>query len=156
MPPTTTWTPASCPPITRGISAWRRWGTRVQCRVLAEYNRAWVNSPAKGNPTFSGYYLAASWVITGEARPYDRTVGYGRRVMPTSRGGAPELVVRFSHVDLDDGVVQGGSFDKTYLGLNWWATRRRKVGLGWGHTWLDRSSATGNTDSILARLQWVY
>jgi phosphate-selective porin OprO/OprP len=131
-------------------------GNRGPVSVLAEYNRAWVHSPAMGNPAFSGYYVAASWVITGEARPYDRTVGYARRVMPASRGGAPELVVRFSHVDLDDGVVQGGSFDKTYLGLNWWATRRWKVGLGWGHTWLDRSFTTGNTDSILARLQWVY
>jgi hypothetical protein len=33
--------------------------------------------------------------------------------------GVPELVVRFSHVNLDDGAVQGGSFDKTYLGINW-------------------------------------
>jgi phosphate-selective porin OprO/OprP len=47
---------------------------------------------------------------------------------------APELVVRFSHEDLVSGVVQGGSFNKTYLGMNWWATRRWKMGFGWGHT----------------------
>jgi len=124
--------------------------------ILAEYNRAWVDSPSKGNPEFSGYYITASWVITGETRPYDRTVGYARRVMPESRWGAPEIVARFSHVDLDDADVQGGKFDKTYLGVNWWATRRWKVGFGWGHTWLDRFGKTGVTDSFLTRIQWVY
>lgn len=124
--------------------------------VLAEYNRAWVNSTASGDPEFSGYYLTGSWILTGETRPYDRTVGYARRVMPTGRWGAPELVARFSHEDLNDGVVQGGSFDKTYLGINWWATRRWKVGFGWGHTWLDRFATTGVTDSFQTRFQWIY
>ena len=124
--------------------------------VLAEYNRAWVNSPATGDPEFSGYYVTVSWVLTGETRAYDRTVGYARRVMPEGRWGAPELVVRFSHLDLDGGSVQGGRLDKTYLGLNWWATRRWKMGVGWGHTWLDRVGMTGVTDSVLARLQWVH
>ena len=55
-----------------------------------------------------------------------------------------------------DGVVQGGSYDKTYLGINWWATRRWKLGFGWGRTWLDRFSTTGHTDSFLTRIQWVY
>jgi phosphate-selective porin OprO/OprP len=124
--------------------------------VLGEYTHAWVDSPSSGHPEFDGYYVAASWVLTGENRPYDRTVGYARRVMPTRRWGAPEVVLRFSHLDLDDGVVQGGSFDKTYLGVNWWATRRWKFGMGWGHTWLDRLGATGRTDSFLTRFQWVY
>jgi phosphate-selective porin OprO and OprP len=124
--------------------------------VLAEYNRAWVDSPASGNPEFSGYYITGSWILTGETRPYDRTVGYARRVMPTGRWGAPELVARFAHEDLDDGLVQGGKFNKTYLGLNWWATRRWKVGVGWGHTWLDRFGKTGETDSFQVRFQWIF
>ena len=124
--------------------------------VLAEYNRAWVSSAASDNPEFSGYYITASWILTGETRPYDRTVGYARRVMPKGRWGAPELVARFSHEDLGDGMVQGGKFDKTYLGLNWWATRRWKLGFGWGHTWLDRFGKTGVTDSFQTRIQWIY
>jgi phosphate-selective porin OprO/OprP len=124
--------------------------------VLAEYNRAWVDSPSTGNPQFYGYYILASWVLTGESRRYDRTVGYPRRVMPKGRWGAPELVARFSHVELDDGPVHGGAFDKTYLGINWWTTRRLKIGFGWGHTWLHRFGSTGVTDSFLTRLQWIY
>ncbi|MCP4261869.1 MAG: hypothetical protein GY774_30860 [Planctomycetes bacterium] len=124
--------------------------------VLAEYNRAYVDSSESGNREFSGYYITGSWVLTGETRPYDRMVGYARRVMPEGRWGAPELVARFSHVDLDDGAVQGGKFDKTYLGINWWATNRWKFGFGWGHTRLDRFSSTGNMDAFLFRAQWIY
>jgi phosphate-selective porin OprO/OprP len=124
--------------------------------LLAEYNRAWVDSPATGNPEFYGYYILASWVITGESRRYDRTTGYARRVMPKGRWGAPELMARLSNVDLDGGPVHGGQFDKTYLGINWWTTRRLKVGFGWGHTWLDRFGKTGVTDSFLTRFQWIY
>ena len=124
--------------------------------LLGEYNRAWVDSPASGDPSFYGYYVTASWILTGETRPYDRTVGYARRIMPKGHWGAPELVARFSHVDLDDETVQGGKFNKTYLGINWWATRRWKVGFGWGHTWLDRFGTTGVTDSFQTRLQWIY
>jgi phosphate-selective porin OprO/OprP len=124
--------------------------------LLAEYQRAWVDSAAARDPEFHGYYLTGSWILTGETRPYDRTVGYARRVMPKGRWGAPELVVRFSHLDIDDGPVKGGSFDKTYLGINWWATRRWKLGFGWGHTWLDRFETTGLTDSFHTRLQWIY
>jgi phosphate-selective porin OprO/OprP len=126
------------------------------CSLLAEYDHAWVEAPSSGDPEFSGGYVTASWVLTGETRPYDRTVGYARRVMPEGPWGAPELVARLSREDLDDGAVQGGAFDKSYLGVNWWATRRWKLGLGWGHTVLDRFDATGTTDSLQLRVQWVY
>jgi len=124
--------------------------------LLGEYVAANVDSPTLDDPDFSGWYLTGSWVITGETRPYDRNVGYARRVIPKGYGGAPELVVRFSSVDLDSGPVSGGSFDKTYLGVNWWATSRWKFGIGWGHTWLDRNGLNGESDTILTRIQWVY
>jgi phosphate-selective porin OprO/OprP len=124
--------------------------------ILAEYIYAWVDAPASGDPEFYGYYVTASWVLTGETRPYDRTTGYARRVMPTGRWGAPELVARYSHDNLDDAAIAGGSFDKTYLGINWWATARWKFGFGWGRTWLDRDDKEGEADSFLTRMQWVY
>jgi len=105
---------------------------------------------------FQGCYVTASWILTGETRPYDRTVAYARRVMPRGRWGAPELVARFSHVDLEDGSIAGGVFDKVYVGVNWWATRRWKLGVGGGRTWLDRDNLDGVTDSLICRFQWVY
>jgi phosphate-selective porin OprO/OprP len=76
--------------------------------------------------------------------------------MPTRRWGAPEIVARLSTVDLDDGSVAGGSFDKVYLGVNWWATRRWKAGAGWGRTWLDRFGVEGRTDAVQLRAQWIF
>lgn len=124
--------------------------------VLAEYIPSWVSSPMTGNPNFNGCYVTTSWVVTGESRPYDRTVGYARRVIPKNHYGALELVGRFSNVDLEDEMVQGGEFYKTYFGTNWWATRRAKFGIGWGHTWLDRFGTVGETDHLHLRTQFVY
>lgn len=124
--------------------------------VLAEYVGARVVSEASGDPWISGWYLTGSWVLTGETRPYDRQAGIARRILPTKRWGAPELVVRFSRLDFDDGLVRGGTMDKTYLGINWWVTNRGKAGFGWGRTWLERDGLEGRTDSFLTRLQWIH
>jgi phosphate-selective porin OprO/OprP len=130
--------------------------TRGPVSVLAEYNHAAVDSPATGNPSFYGYYLTGSWILRGGVRRYDRTVGFARRVLPGNHLGAPELVARFAHVDLDDAGASGGTFDKTYVGLNWWATRRWKFGTGWGRTSLDRFGTTGVTNAWHSRIQWIF
>ena len=124
--------------------------------VLAEVNQAWVRSTAAGDPSFLGAYVTVGWVLTGETRPYDRTVGYARRVMPKGRWGAPEIVIRAAHLDLSDAEANGGEMDRLSLGLNWWASRRWKLGVDWGRTFLDRSGLESVTDSILARAQWVF
>jgi len=124
--------------------------------LLAEFNQAWVTSGAAGDPTFFGGYLTAGWVLTGESRPYDRTVGYARRVMPKGRWGAPELIARMAHLDLSDARAQGGELDRLAIGLNWWATRRWKLGVEWGRSWVDRDAINSTTDAVLARMQWVF
>ncbi|MFN7641510.1 MAG: OprO/OprP family phosphate-selective porin [Burkholderiales bacterium] len=124
--------------------------------VIGEWVHAKVDAPRSGDPSFSGGYLGVSWVVTGESRPYDTSVGYARRVQPSGANGALELVARASRVDLDDGAVQGGRFVKSYLGANWWATPRLKFGGGWGRTWLDDAGTRGVTDAVLLRAQWVY
>jgi phosphate-selective porin OprO/OprP len=124
--------------------------------VIGEYVHAKVDAPSVGDPTFSGGYLGASWFVTGGNRPYDPTVGYARRVAASRGDGELELVARVSFVDLDDGAVRGGTFRKSYLGANWWATNRWKLGAGWGRTWLDQNGTRGVTDALLMRVQWVY
>ncbi len=124
--------------------------------VIGEWVHAKVDAPRVGDPSFSGGYLGVSWVVTGENRPYDTSVGYARRVQPGGAHGALELVARASRVDLDDGAVQGGRFVKSYLGANWWATTRLKFGGGWGRTWLEDAGTRGVTDALLLRAQWVY
>jgi phosphate-selective porin OprO/OprP len=123
---------------------------------LGEYVVAQVDAPTQGNPEFAGWYLGGSWILTGETRPYDRNVGYARRVIPKGRWGAPELVARFARVDLDDGPVRGGRFDRLDAGANWWATTRWRFALIYGHVWNDRDGLTGETDTLLTRIQWIY
>lgn len=126
-----------------------------QFSLLAEYAPAWVSAPEAGNPAFSGVYGSVSWFLTGEQRPYDRTKGYARRVVPKGHWGAHEVVAQFTHVDLEDGVIHGGSFDRFGLGFNWWATYGWKIGFGWGHIRLYDGGTTGTTNSLQTRLQWV-
>jgi phosphate-selective porin OprO and OprP len=124
--------------------------------VLAEYVRADLSTRDDSDPTLDGWYVTGSWVITGEHRPYDRKAGYARRILPQGRWGAVELIGRYGHVDLDDGSVRGGAMDGWWTGVNWWANNRWKASIGYGNIDLDRFGVTGNTRTLLTRLQWIY
>ena len=89
------------------------------------------------DPSFGGYYVQASWVLTGESHRYNMANGSFQgprvRVPFTSNGGlgAWELAVRYSHTDLDfrEGLggtaatpdsVRGGVQNIWTLGINWY------------------------------------
>jgi len=124
--------------------------------LTSEYARAWVRSPDTGHPRFWSGYVAVSYVLTGEHRPYDRKVAYARRILPHGKWGAWEVFGRYSHVDGDDQQVEGGIMDKMALGLNWWATRRWKIGVDYWVANLDRFGTTGLTHAIHTRFQWIF
>src|SRR5262249_12047495 len=124
--------------------------------LTSEYAHAWVASPLTGNPRFHGVYATLSYVLTGEHRAYDRKVGYARRVLPAGRWGAWEVFGRYSPVDIDDRLVHGGLMDKIALGVNWWATRRWKIGFDYGRTDLDKNAEHGITHAFHPRIQWVF
>ncbi len=124
--------------------------------LLSEFVQTWVSSYDHTNPTFNGFYVTGSWVISGEQRPYDKKVGYSRRVMPTGGTGAWEVVARYSRLDLDDKNIKGGLLNKLYFGLNWWATQHWRVTLGYGLGTLDKLDLKGTTNSIITRIQWIY
>jgi phosphate-selective porin len=124
--------------------------------LLAEYVRADLSTRDGSDPTLDGYYVTAAWVLTGEHRPYDRKAGYARRVLPSGRWGAVELIGRIGRVDLDDGTVRGGTMDGWWAGVNWWGSGRFKTSIGYGNIDLDRFGVIGNTKTLLTRLQWIY
>jgi phosphate-selective porin OprO/OprP len=124
--------------------------------LVAEHMQARARSHQNGNPRFSGSYLLASWMLTGESRPYLRATGSVGPVTPSSRRGAIELVTRYSHIDLSDGVIDGGDLRKWHVGANWWISRQWKAGVSWGDADLDRNGLSGNTRMWLFRLQWFY
>jgi len=124
--------------------------------LLGERIEARVDAPESGDPKFWGAYVAASWVLTGESRLYNRVGGYATAIVPKRRLGAVELVAKYSRVDLTDGPIDGGLLDKWHFGVNWWASAQWKVGLSYGLAFLDKGGLRGKTDMVLFRFQWLY
>ena len=99
-----------------------------------EYLRADVSSGQFGDPVFDGAYLEVGYFITGESRAYDAIHGAFDRLTPkrlfhggnpfTRHGdcGALEVTVRYSGLDLNDGVVTGGRMTDLSLGMNWYTS----------------------------------
>jgi phosphate-selective porin OprO and OprP len=124
--------------------------------ILAEYARAFVDGTPFPKPSFYGFYVAASWVLTGEHHPYDRNVGYARRIIPQHHFGAVELTAMFGRNDLDDKSIEGGISDKTFFGVNWLLNRRLKLGVAGGVVTLDRAGLTGTTKIVQPRIQYIF
>lgn len=104
---------------------------------------------------YSGYYLLASWFLTGESRIYDE--GSFGETKPASKKGALELVLRYSHLDTmieADGVEA----DSWVLGLNWYATGRAKVMLNLirGENESADPDETGTGNAVAFRVQYEF
>ena len=102
------------------------------------------------NPTFEGFYVHASWILTGETKPYtvaalNNEIGGFQQPVPSrpfslagDSWGAWELVARYSDIDLDwnprrvasttqlAGIV-GGRERLIDLGVNWYMNRNVKL-----------------------------
>jgi phosphate-selective porin len=124
--------------------------------IASDAVRASVDAQELENPQFWGAYVVASVVLTGEHRPYDKTVGYARRILPRGKWGAWEVVGRYSHIDVADRKIDGGVFNRETVGLTWWATRRWRLSVDYGFIDLDRTGTSGVTKAVHTRLQWVY
>ena len=80
---------------------------------------------AKTDATFSGCYAFASWMVTGEKRPYSVEEGEpAGRIYAKKKGlGAFELAARISNLNLNDseaGIMDGEGNNIT-LAANWYA-----------------------------------
>lgn len=99
-----------------------------------EYLAAPVDAGDLGSAYFDGMYGSASWFLTGEQRPYDRTVGRMGPLVPThdlnpwiGHWGAWEVAGRASWLDLSDGQIRGGRMVIFTGGLNWYWNRYFRI-----------------------------
>ena len=137
-------------------AAWR-WGAFL---LSGEYVSNQLDSPAEGDPRFSGFHVTASYILTGEMRPYVRKSGLFGPV-PVAKSvnqggwGAWEISTRFSTVDLNEGSIEGGDMDVYSLGLNWWLSSVASFGVNYRHVVLDQFGEIGRSDGLMTRISLV-
>jgi phosphate-selective porin OprO and OprP len=109
--------------------------------VQGEYVNAWVDRTPTGTASYHGYYVQASYFLTGENRAYDRRLGVISRTIPNENffavmtgedgcgscccaKGAWEIAARYSAIDLTDFATGsdgiGGKLEDWTVGLNWY------------------------------------
>lgn len=109
-----------------------------------------------GKPAYhvDGYYAFASWVLTGESRPYsDGNVG---NVVPSRDWGAWELAARYSSVDLNNGSVLGGQEHDWTAGLNWYLGKHLKFQANYVRAFSDRKGLVLNPRITELRAQILF
>jgi len=115
----------------------------------AEYITSIVDSDVADDPTYYGYYAEASYMLLGGTRPYRRDYGVMGRVKPCTNlwakdccgFGGLELAARYSYVDLDDGLFEGGKAANITAGVNWYLNPNTAVKLN--YTYVDAENAHG-------------
>ncbi len=116
--------------------------------LQGEYVRSTVDYQAglTGSSKFSGYYIFASWFLTGEHRSYSVAEGVFGRTHPKipfrtdgEGWGAWELAARLSQLDLEDKAVAGGKEQNITLALNWYPLSHVRWMFNWVRARTDRS-----------------
>jgi phosphate-selective porin OprO/OprP len=135
--------------------------------LQGEYFYAFTDAKEKGDPRFWGYYLSASYFLSGENRSYDKKSGIFSRVKPIHSvhprkhgWGAWEVALRYSYVDLNDEGVKGGKESNFTAGLNWYLNPHYRFMLNYVRADVDDRAdpliEDGRADILQARFQIVY
>ena len=125
--------------------------------LQSEIYRSRVDVTAGGALNFGGYYITASYVITGEMRPYIKRSGVFSKLKPSknvnSGGlGAWEVFTRWSSLNLDDKDIVGGKMNTFSIGLAWWANANVQTSLNYRYSTLERFGTKGSNQGIVTRL----
>ena len=139
---------------------WELGFRRGRLWLMAEYSDNHIDAPDEGNPNFTGYHLSGTWSLTGEMRGYKNNRGVFSG-LPVAQSviqggkGATELALRYSSIDLRDGLIAGGEMDIATLQLNWWLTTSLAVSLNYRRSWTDRYDLEGEMDAFVARVMLI-
>jgi phosphate-selective porin OprO/OprP len=118
------------------------------------------SSPQTDNPLFRGGDVVASYILTGESRPYSTVSGiYG--FVPVNKSffdggtGAWEVVLRYSTLDLNGGTLTGGKFWRITPMINWYLSENVRLELAYGYGVLNRFNLEGVTQFFQSRIQFM-
>lgn len=124
-----------------------------------EYYFHQVRAEQRGDPYFHGGEVVATYILTGETRPYNRRGAFFQGVIPSRSvfeggPGAWEVVLRLSYADLDSGPIDGGKFWRLTPMVSWYLSEQVRFELAYGYSELDRFGVTGGTQFFQTRIQF--
>jgi len=130
--------------------------------VQGEYILADVDSSATGDPTVDGYYVEASYYLTGENRSYKHGA-FGRtkvkrNFLQNGGLGAWQVALRYSSIDLNDAgltCTRCGQEDNVTVGVNWHLNNNTRVMLNYVNADIEGGAGQdfGNLDIFQTRFQ---
>ena len=143
---------------TTGFEAFYRKGSWL---FGTEYNWQEVETLTGEKPVFHAGEAVATWIITGETRPYNASGAYFGMVSPEKSlfdggWGAWEAVFKVTYSDFDDLRFEGGKFWRVTPMLNWYLSDFLRLELAYGYGELDRFGITGETQFLHGRLQFAF
>ena len=136
--------------------------------VQGEYFNAQVQrNGGNADANFDGYYAQASWLLTGEQRPYSGKKGNFGRIKPQNPfslkeggWGAWEILARHENVDLNDASagIMGGELDSVTAGVNWYLNNHMRIMSNVVVIDTDSNAVVADDDPTVynTRLQWDF
>ncbi len=124
--------------------------------IQGEYVMADVENEAGNDPRFNGASAQIAYTLTGESRPYKISKGAFGGIKPAkpfdpANGGwgALELAARYSHLDLNDGGINGGEMNNVTLGANWYLNNNMRLMSNVIFVDTDENAVTPNDDPTI-------
>jgi phosphate-selective porin OprO/OprP len=127
-------------------------------QVVTEYQKVWLEREAGFGRQldFDGWYVYASYFLTGEHMPWKRSSGTLDRIKPfqdfwlvhtcngsTEAGwGAWQVAARYSYADLTDDNIFGGVGNSFTFGLNWYWNPNSRMQFNYIYGDIDERFAT--------------
>jgi phosphate-selective porin OprO and OprP len=95
--------------------------------IKAEVTQRDWDSLTTVDVTRQGGWIEASWMLTGEAKPFDFRSARFNPVVPQAPTGAFDIAARITSVELDG--ITGETYQSLSLGANWYRDENWRVGL---------------------------
>jgi len=127
--------------------------------VQSEYIMADAGRFTGSDVHLDGYYVQASYFLTGEHRNYKTSEAAFSRIKPMKNysykggSGAWEVKARYSELDLNDSNITGGELDNISTGLNWYLNPNTRI--MWDYVHADKDDV-GQADMLMMRLQFDF